>query len=224
MEWFLGGYPVFCSAFSFYRSEYVDELKAVLSWNTSNERPHPHYNAFVASDRPVEQWCGGERDFIGPYGTPTHPKSLLEGRLSCREAWCEQLAGALAIPVKLDVGETAPVNVLLGSFDTQEEAARRIHKIMPAEYRSNAWKTLHDEKSAMLAKSVVRTPDEQLNTLINVWAKQQIQLCAEFGRDGARGFRDTLQDAWGILPFNPKLGRDKIIETLSHGPQFRRMV
>jgi cellobiose phosphorylase len=216
VEWAVGGYPTFSSPFSYLRSTYNPELKAVLSCNTSDERPHDRYNAFVATDGTVEQWCGGARDFLGPYGTPAAPKSLLDGSLCCREAWCEQLAGAMMIPVKLEAGATVPVTVLLGSFNSGEEAARLIKKVMPAEYRSNAWKKLRREKTDMIGKSDIQTPDEQINRLVNVWAKQQIQLCAEFGRDGARGFRDTLQDAWGILPFNPKLARAKIIETLSH--------
>ncbi len=188
-----------------------------MSWNPSDEIPHDRYSAFVATDAPVEQWCGGARDFLGPYGTPANPKSLIDGALSCREAWCEQLAGCLAIPLTLEAGETANPTVLLGSITTKkEECERLITKVMPAEYRATAWKRLRREKTAMIAKSVVKTPDEQINRLVNVWSKQQIQLCAEFGRDGARGFRDTLQDAWGIFAFNPKLGRAKILETLAH--------
>ena len=66
----------------------------------------------------------------------------------------------------------------------------------------------------MLDAVRVETPDEQINRLVNIWSKQQIQLCVEFGRDGARGFRDTLQDAWGIAPFNAPLAKAKIKETL----------
>jgi cellobiose phosphorylase len=68
----------------------------------------------------------------------------------------------------------------------------------------------------MLEAVKVHTPDEQINRLVNIWSKQQIQLCVEFGRDGARGFRDTLQDAWGIAPFNAPLAKNKIKETLAH--------
>lgn len=57
------------------------------------------------------------------------------------------------------------------------------------------------KKEEMLGRVRIETPDLSVNRLVNVWSKQQIQLCVEFGRDGARGFRDTLQDAWGILPF-----------------------
>lgn len=216
VEWAIGGYPTFSSPFSYLRSIYSSALRAVLSWNTSDERPHDRYNAFIATDGAVEQWCGGARDFLGPYGTPAAPKSLLDGAMSCREAWCEQLAGALMIPVELAPGATGSVTVLLGSFNTEAEAARLIGKVMPAEYRSAARDALRREKAEMIGRSHVQTPDEQINRLVNVWSKQQIQLCAEFGRDGARGFRDTLQDAWGILPFNPALARAKILETLAH--------
>ncbi len=216
VEWGLGGYPTFSSAFSYLRSHYNADLKAVLSCNTSDERPHDRYNAFVATDGEIKEWCGGPRDFFGPYGTPAAPKSLIDGKMSNKESWCETLAGSMSIPVTPGSGETTQVNVLLGSYNTDEEAARMIKKVMPAAYRADAWNKLTEEKDEMIAKSTVITPDAQINRLVNVWAKQQIQLCAEFGRDGARGFRDTLQDAWGILPFNPKLAHAKIIETLSH--------
>ncbi len=161
-------------------------------------------------------WCGGRRDFLGPFGAPTAPRSLVEGKMSCREAWCEELAGCLAIDVELAPNAAQQVTVLLGSFDSIDEKNRLIDKVMPADYRAAAWRQLIDGKQVMLDAVQVATPDEKINRLVNIWSKQQIQLCVEFGRDGARGFRDTLQDAWGIAPFNAPLARAKIKETLAH--------
>ena len=70
VEWLLGGYSTFSSAYSYLRSTYDARNRAVLSYNSSNERPHDRYNAFVATDGRVAQWCGGRRDFLGPFGTP----------------------------------------------------------------------------------------------------------------------------------------------------------
>ncbi|MDA3798483.1 MAG: hypothetical protein PF692_05310 [Kiritimatiellae bacterium] len=216
VEWWLGGYPTFSSPYSYLRSTYDPSHHAVLSFNTSDERPHTRYNAFVATDGDVLQWCGGRRDFLGPFGSVTQPRALMDGVMSCKESWCEELAGCLEIPVDLDAGASLDVAVLLGSFDTLEEKDRLIAKVMPPAYRHEAWDCLIADKAAMLSRVQVRTPNEQINRLVNVWAKQQIQLCVEFGRDGARGFRDTLQDAWGILPFNAPLAKAKIKETLEH--------
>lgn len=216
VEWFLGGYPTFSSPYSYLRSTFDAGLKTVASYNTSDERPHERYNAFIATDGEILGWCGGRRDFLGPCGTPTYPESLFKGRMSCREAWCEDLAGAMIVEETLGAKASRSITVLLGSFDSEEEKARLIGKILPAAYRSAAWDSLCHEKKAMLEKVWVETPDPAINRLVNIWAKQQIQLCVEFGRDGARGFRDTLQDAWGILPFNAPLAKAKIKETLQH--------
>jgi cellobiose phosphorylase len=216
VEWLLGGYATFSSPYSYLRSAFDPASKAVLSYNTSDERPHGRYNAFVATDGEVEQWCGGRRDFMGPFGSPARPRSLAEGQLSCKEAWCEELAGALAIRAKVKAGGEVAITVLLGSFDTTEEKDRLIAKVLPKSYRAAAWEDLARQKKTMLDAVRVETPDPAMDRLVNVWAKQQIQLCVEFGRDGARGFRDTLQDAWGIAPFNAPLARAKIKETLEH--------
>jgi cellobiose phosphorylase len=219
VEWLLGGYAVFGSPYSYLRSTFDAERRAVLSFNTSDERPHDRYNAFLATDGQVAGWCGGPRDFLGPYGTVTEPRCLALGDMSCREAWCEELAGALAIELTLPPRESRETTILLGSFDTDAEKNRLIDKVMPRAYRREAWQSLRRDKETMIDCVRVETPDDQINRLINVWAKQQIQLCVEFGRDGARGFRDTLQDAWGVLPFNAPLAAAKIKETLAHQHQ-----
>ena len=216
VEWMLLGYPTFGSIYSYLRSTLDAERRAVLSYNISDERPHDRYNAFVATDGDVTQWCGGRRDFLGPFGTVVAPTSLMEGKMCCKEAWCEELAGAMMIQASLAPGEERKLTVLLGSFNSDEEKNRLIDKVLPASYRTAAWDALIASKKSMLQAVVVETPNEQINCLVNIWAKQQIQLCVEFGRDGARGFRDTLQDAWGIAPFNAPLAKAKIKETLEH--------
>ena len=216
IEWLLGGYPTFSNPYSYLRSTYEPSLQAVLSWNTSDERPHGRYNGFVATDGRVVQWAGGRRDFLGPYGNPARPHALETGVLPGREAWCEELAGCLAIEAKLAPGAQKTITVLIGSFDTRAEAGRLIRKVRSAPYRKRALAHLLQRGHTLTDRSTVQTPDRQINRMINVWAKHQIQLCAEFGRDGARGFRDTLQDAWGIAAFNAPLARAKILETLAH--------
>jgi len=219
VEWSLSGYGTVSSPYSYLRSTFDPAQRAVSSYNSSDERPHGHYNAFLATDGDIAGWCGGPRDFLGPFGTVTRPRALITGQMADREAWCEELAGALAINVPLAAGETRVVSVVLGCFDTEGEKTRLLKKVRAPGYQQDAWDRLTAQKTAMHKKVVVVTPVPQINRLVNIWAKQQIQLCVEFGRDGTRGFRDTLQDAWAIAPFNAPLARAKIKETLAH--QFR---
>lgn len=216
VEWDLGGYPTFSSKYSYFRSTFDPDRRAVLSFNTSNERPHGRYNAFLATDGTVNGWCGSPRQFLGPYGEPTRPQALVEGRMPGQEAWCEDLAASMAIAVGIPAGGEAKIAVLIGSFDTAAEKDRLIAKVLPVSYRREAFASLAHSKRQMMDTVRVQTPDERVNVLTNIWLKQQTQLCVEFGRDGARGFRDTLQDAWAAAPFNPALARQKTIETLRH--------
>lgn len=216
VEWDLGGYPVFSSKYSYFRSSFEAEHGAVMGWNTSNERPHPRYNAFLAVDGSLEGWSGSPRQFFGPYGHPADPQALREGRMPSEEAWCEDLAASVARRVDLAPGAEEQVVMLIGSFDTSAEKDRLIEKVMDAAYRRTSFAALKASNQQMAETIQVETPDERVNFLTNIWLKQQTQLCVEFGRDGARGFRDTLQDAWAAAPFNPDLGRQKLIETLRH--------
>jgi len=56
----------------------------------------------------------------------------------------------------------------------------------------------------------------RVHLFANHWLKQQVQLCAKIGRDGGKGFRDQLQDAWAVAAFHPSLARSKILETLRY--------
>ncbi|MDA3873392.1 MAG: hypothetical protein PF795_05480 [Kiritimatiellae bacterium] len=215
VEWDLGGYSTFSSKYSYFRSNWSDRVQAVVSTNTSNERPHDRYNAFLASDGEVTGWCGSVRQFLGAFGEPTRPQALYSGMANTETA-CEDLAAALEIRVELPAGACEERVALIGSCDTEEEAERLRSKLLPGDYRRKAFQDLQEEKQAMADTVRVETPDERINVLTNIWSKQQIQLCVEFGRDGARGFRDTLQDAWATAPFNPRLARAKLVETLRH--------
>ena len=100
----------------------------------------------------------------------------------------------------------------MGFGINEAEAIRIKNKVLDGEYLKTHFAALKTH-SEVFNKSVINTPDCRINYFTNYWLKQQIQLCAEVGRAG-KGFRDQLQDAWGVAPFNPKLAHDKIYETL----------
>ncbi len=216
IEFNLGGYSTFSNPFSYLRSIYDEKNNAVLSYNISDECPHSRYNSFVTTDAKVKTWCGSKRHFTGTYGSFTFPQALETGKFAAKETGFEYPAGSLVIEIELAPGESKKVSVLIGSFDSNEEKDRLITKLLLTENRKKSWDFLKQQKESMINAVQVKTPDEKINNLTNIWAKQQTQLCAEFGRDGARGFRDTLQDAWGMAMFNSSLAKDKIVETLEH--------
>ena len=97
------------------------------------------------------------------------------------------------------------------------ESAKAISKKLFAEGKIDAdFNNLVTEKDEVMKSITVSTPEEKINNFTNLWIKQQVQLCAEAGRDTGKGFRDQLQDAWAICAFNSELGKEKILETLEY--------
>ena len=68
----------------------------------------------------------------------------------------------------------------------------------------------------------VDTPDRELDQYLNGWCLYQVIACRLLGRTsryqngGAYGFRDQLQDALALLPFDPSWMRDQILRCCAH--------
>lgn len=62
---------------------------------------------------------------------------------------------------------------------------------------------------------ILRSPDEYINTMVNIWLKRQISLGKTWGRVYNKGFRDIMQDTAGLAAFDGKLAREKIMVCLS---------
>lgn len=216
VEWLLQGYPIQSDYYSYLKSEFYDDLNVIVSYNLSDERPHQRYNGFVACNLKASGYAGSVREFMGTYGDAARPSAVVEGCMPNRPSSNENLAGSLEIPVKLEAGQTAELIVLIGNTSDINETERIINKAFSGDYIDNAFEIVKSKKEEMINHTTIKTPDIKINNLINVWAKNQVALCSEFGRDGVRGFRDTLQDAWAIVSFNPELSKEKIIESLEY--------
>lgn len=216
-EWLLQGYPIGSDYISYLRSEYLPEISTVIGHNTSDERPHRRYSGFVSCDAPASGWAGSPREFLGVYGDPARPDCVIRGSCPSRPTSNEVLASALEIPVELGPGESRILRFLVGATTDEEAETRRlVGKLLAPGAVEAAFERLLEGNTGLAAHTRIATPEPAIDRLANRWAKTQVQLCAEFGRDGARGFRDALQDAWAISTFNAELARGKILEALRH--------
>jgi cellobiose phosphorylase len=217
VEWMLQGYPATSDYISYLKSEYHSEINTITGNNISDERPHRRYTGFLAADVQASGFTGSAREFMGTYGEPTRPEVVRLGKCSNRATSNEILAGSLEIPARLETGGRFQVTFLIGNTSDEFEETQRIVKQMFAVgYIDGVFAQLVRQSQETAEHTVIATPDKSLDRMVNIWAKNQVQLCAEFGRDGVRGFRDTLQDAWGIVSFEPGLARSKILEALRY--------
>lgn len=126
------------------------------------------------------------------------------------------MVGVLKNSFMLKPGEEESFHVIIGATGLTGQEKEIVDRLFATGKIEADFNEMLERKKRMTEDIVIQTPDSKINNLVNRWIKQQIQLCAEVGRDIGKGFRDQLQDAWAITAFNPHLAKEKIIETLRY--------
>ncbi|MDF2842761.1 MAG: hypothetical protein K0R00_1187 [Herbinix sp.] len=215
-DFLLEGYARYSDYNSYVFSRFEEEHNLLLCYNEAQERPHDWFNGFVASDHKISGFESSRKAFLGRYGSFENPLGLKKDQLTNSIAACEQMVGALEHSFHLEPGEEFTYHYLLGAADEMKTAIQITATLFAAGKIEADFKRLIAEKRKIFDDNYVVTPDDKINYIANAWVKQQVQLCAEVGRDTGKGFRDQLQDAWAIAAFNPELSKEKIIETLRY--------
>lgn len=112
-----------------------------------------------------------------------------------------------AVGKRLILPSARTVNVrFILSFGATERAAVTLPKLDSGELENGKTRTL-----------TVETPDKVINYYVNTFLPAQVKQSRIFGRTGfyqcggAYGFRDQLQDVFGILPLYPELCKRQIL-------------
>jgi cyclic beta-1,2-glucan synthetase len=180
--------------------------------------------AFSWISEPVTSATADRTSFIGRNGSLATPIALSFEQLSGTTGAGFDPCAALRCVVTLQPGETREIVVLLGAARGEDEARAIIARCgTPANARDassaavQAWNT-------RLATITVRTPNEDLNALVNRWSLYQALACRMWARSalyqssGAYGFRDQLQDGMAFVYAEPGVTREHIMRAA--GRQF----
>lgn len=216
VEFSLSGYKVYSNYYSNLFAEFDSAHNLILANNTTQDRTHGWFNGFIASSLKPTGFDSSRKAFVGTYGHLAAPAGVLRGSCTGSLASNEDLIGALEHTLELQPGEHSSFHVLVGATDSMERACALADKLFAPGEIEREFEALLDAKQVLKETIVIETPDTKINHLVNAWVKQQVQLCAEAGRDTGKGFRDQLQDAWAIASFNPALAKEKILETLRY--------
>lgn len=181
------------------------------------------YQYFTASFQPDGYDCVRDR-FIGAYRTETNPAAVERGACSGSFEKGGNHCGALHKQLLIRPGEEVRIIFMLGEGRRETGALIR-EKYSDPDNVDRAAQELSDYWTEKFSKLQVRTPDENMNTMLNVWNLYQSEINIMFsrfasfievgGRTGL-GYRDTAQDAMTIPHSNPEKCRQRI-EQLLHG-------
>ncbi len=179
------------------------------------------YQFFTSNFEPDGYDCLRDA-FIGGYRTERNPLAVERGECLGSSELGGNHCGALQKKLTLQPGESARLIFLLG------EGGMEAGKVMRQKYANAAAVDEQFEKLRLfwdekLSRLQIQTPNDGMNTLINIWTLYQSEINVIFsrfssfievgGRTGL-GYRDTAQDAMCVPHSNPDKCRQRIVELL----------
>ena len=178
------------------------------------------YQFFTSDFVPDGFDCLRDR-FLGPYRTERDPIAVETGKTSGSFEKGGNHCGCLKKTLTLAPGEEARLLFLLGEGGIEEGRAMRAKYTQPrVDEDIRRLAAFWDEKLSCLQ---IKTPNEGMNTEINIWNLYQSEINVMFSRFtsfievGGRvglGFRDTAQDAMMVPHSNPAKCRSRLVELL----------
>ncbi|MEQ1636321.1 MAG: glucoamylase family protein [Methylococcales bacterium] len=169
-------------------------------------------------------WTTNRAEFIGRNGSLGAPAGLLSRKgLKSRVGAGLDPCAALKTAIELKSNESIEIVFLLGQGDNRahaRELIQRYRAIGTAETFAN----VKQSWQKVLSKVQVKTPDRELDLLLNGWLLYQTLSCRMWARagfyqvGGAFGFRDQLQDSLALTIAKPDLTRAHLLRAA--GRQF----
>ena len=209
---------------------------SVIYHKTEYRERRNHYAVFAVNtavsgfDTSRDAFCGADHGFNDPEtvfsGTDTD---------SIAHGWAP--VGSHHLTVTIAPGESRSFIFLLGYVENPQDqkfSAPGIINKQPAEALLEKYKTdaqfddalsrLHAYWNGLLGRFTIRSADEKLNRMVNIWNQYQCMVTFNMSRSASyyesglgrgMGFRDSCQDLLGFVHLIPERARERILDIAS---------
>jgi cellobiose phosphorylase len=196
------------------------EFKDNIIYHLSRFRVSHDVVGFLACANAIPKGFDTQRrDFMGTYGDFASPRAVVEGKMNNSIACGWAPVGALMLPCRLKANETKTFIFVLGFSEDINEPALKIKKFSKKEVVLKELAKLKEYWDESLDKFSVRTPDNELNIMANVWNQYQCRTTFNWSRSASyyesgigrgMGFRDSNQDTLGFVHMIPTKVKERI--------------
>jgi cyclic beta-1,2-glucan synthetase len=181
--------------------------------------------AFLAADRGPHGLTADRMEFLGREGDPRAPAALERWGLSGAVRAGPDPCAALQVHLEIPEGGSTELCFVLGQGRDLADAQRLLERWRDPGQVAAALEQLTEHWDRLLGAVAVRTPEPELDLLVNRWLLYQTVASRLQGRTGyyqsggAFGYRDQLQDVLALLHVAPERVRSHLLECARH--QFR---
>jgi len=184
-----------------------------LIGRANNTPPTKNWSFFGLANAPVTSYDTDRDVFLGAYRTQANPIAVETGRCSNSLAVGDNSCSALHTSLELAPGASRDLIFILGVGAPEEPwndlpSGRDILKQYGSLDRLNAeLESIRQEWAEALTSLQVRTPDPDLDSMVNVWHAYQTHMTfnwsrgvslIEAGERDGLGYRDTVQDMLAV--------------------------
>jgi len=224
---------------NFQRNLSIGEVEVVDSaiFHKTEYRERRNHYAVYAVNASIHGFETIRDEFLGAYRGPDNPEAVEKGKLAGNLASGWSPIASHQINLTLKPGETRSFVFVLGYIENAQEnkweAPGIINKskaqTMLNKYRTDAdvlsaFNELNEYWSDLLSKFNVKSSDEKVDRMVNIWNQYQCMVTFNMSRSASyyesgigrgMGFRDSNQDLLGFVHLIPDRARERIIDIAS---------
>ncbi len=210
------------------------EVEGSVIYHKTEYRERRNHYAVYAVNKELAGFDTSREAFTGLYNGFDRPDAVFEGksRNSIAHGW--QPIGSHHLKCSLNPGESESFIFVLGYCENpvkekfvspgvinKKPADLLLSKYKTDEQVDKAFDELKDYWNGLLSAYTVKTEDEKLNRLVNIWNQYQCMVTFNMSRSASyfesgmgrgMGFRDSCQDLLGFVHLIPERARERIID------------
>lgn len=212
----------------------IDE--SVIYHKTEYRERRNHY-AFYSVNTQIDGFDTDRESFMGLYNDLKSPNAVIEGASTNSEAHGWSPVASHSITITLKPGEKTDLIFLLGYIENEQEkkfnsdgtinkdpAKALINRYKTTEAVDLAFKELKLNWQKKTNKLQIKTTDDKLSRMVNIWHPYQSMITYQFSRSASYfesgigrgiGFRDSNQDIAGFVHMDPQKARQRILDIAS---------
>ena len=210
------------------------EVEGSTIYHKTEYRERRDHYALYTVNAPVDGFDTSRDAFLGAWRSNANPEVVEKGACTNSVAHGWAPVGVHQINVTLTPGESRSLIYMLGYIENPQEEKwaapgvinkTRAHELM-ARYATDAQvdealAKLHAHWNSLLSTYAVRSSDEKLDRMVNIWNQYQCMVTFNMSRSASyyesgtgrgMGFRDSCQDLLGFVHLIPARARERILD------------
>ncbi|MCR4739703.1 MAG: glycosyl transferase [Lachnospiraceae bacterium] len=213
------------------------EVKGSAIFHKTEYRERRNHYAVYSVNTDIDGFDTIREEFLGAYRGAGEPIAVERGKCSGSMASGWQPIASHQIDITLNPGETRSFVFVLGYIENEEDDKWESYGVinkkkayeMLDRYKTDAdvdkaFGVLNDYWKALLSKYSVRSSNDKVDRMVNIWNQYQCMVTFNMSRSASyyesgigrgMGFRDSCQDLLGFVHLIPDRARERIIDIAS---------